>query len=138
MDNQKPALLLCLDLEQGSMALARYAAGLTKRCNQVVHLFHVEPTGGSIVIKDARARMEAIAAEIFQEINVEAITLRRGRAEDEIIAYTKESVFDPIVIGRRQRSAVERIYVGSTTSAVLSLASCPVLVAPLSKEGTYQ
>ena len=138
MDNQKSALLLCLDLEQGSMTLARYAAGLAERCGQAIHLFYVEPTGGSAVIKDARAHLEAIAAETLQGVNVEAIVLRQGRAENEIIAYAKQCVFDPIVIGRRQRSNVERIYVGSTTSAVLSLASCPVLVVPLFNKETHQ
>lgn len=136
MDNKKPPLLLCLDLEQGSMTLARYVAELARRCGQVIHLFYVEPTGGSAVIKDARTRLEAIAAETLQGINVEAIVLRQGRAENEILTYAKQCDCDPIIIGRRQRSAVERIYVGSTTSAILSLASCPVLVVPLFSRGS--
>lgn len=131
MDENKPILLLCLDLEQGSSALARYAGELARRCGQSIHLFYVEPSGGSPVIKNPRTRLEAIAAKIMQGINVEAIVLRRGLAEDEIIAYAKGCAVAPIVIGRRQRSTVERIYVGSTTSAVLSLTSCPVLVVPL-------
>ena len=59
-----------------------------------------------------------------------APVLRRGIAEDEIIAYATHFEIAPMVIGRRQRSAVERIYVGSTTSAVLSKAACPILVVP--------
>jgi len=129
-------MLLCLDLEQGSRTLARYTAELARRCDQNIHLFYVGPSGGSPVIKNPRARLEAIAAETMQGINVEAIILRQGLAEDEIIAYARGCAIAPIVIGRRQRSAVERIYVGSTTSAVLSLASCPVLVVPLLTEGT--
>jgi nucleotide-binding universal stress UspA family protein len=127
-------MLLCLDLEKGSRALARYAAKLARRCGQDIHLFYVGPSGGSPVIKNPRARLEAIAAETMQGSNVEAIILRQGLAEDEIIAYAKGCTIAPIVIGRRQRSAVERIYVGSTTSAVLSLTSCPVLVVPLSNK----
>ena len=126
-----PSLLLCLDLEEGSEPLARYAAGMVGRCGQPLHLLYVEPTGGSSVIKGARARLEALAAKTLTGENIEAIVIRQGLAEDEIIAYTKKYDFDPIVLGRRQRSTVERIYVGSTTSAVLSRSCCPVLVVPL-------
>jgi len=131
---QKSALLLCLDLEKGSRALAQYGAELARKCGQNIHLFYVEPTRGSHIIKDPRDALASLAAELLQGVTVEAIELRRGIAEDEIIAYAAHYDIAPIVIGRRQRSAVERIYVGSTTSAVLSLAACPVLVVPLGEE----
>jgi len=131
MNTQKSAMLLCVDLEKGSRALVRYGAELAGRCRQNIHLFYVEPAGGSHVIKDPRACLMSLAADFLQGVSVEAIKLRSGIAEDEILAYAAHCAIAPIVIGRRQRSAVERIYVGSTTSAVLSLATCPVLVVPL-------
>ena len=134
MITQKSAMLLCLDLEQGSRALAQYGAELAGKCDQNIHLFYVEPSKGSHVIKDPRACLASLAEEALKGVTVEAIELRRGIAEDEIIAYAARCDIAPIVIGRRQRSAVERIYVGSTTSAVLSLAACPVLVVPLGGE----
>ena len=135
--NQIPALLLCLDLEEGSEALARYVAGVVARCGQGLHIIYVEPTGGVPGIKDAGARLRELAARTLDKVNIEKIVCRRGVAEDEIISYAEQNNFDPIVLGRRQRSAVERIYVGSTTSAVLSLVSNPVLVVPLCREGIH-
>jgi nucleotide-binding universal stress UspA family protein len=131
MNENKPILLLCLDLEQGSSALVRYAAVLAGRCGQAVHLFYVEPPGGGSVIRDARKQMKTLAEKFLQGIDIEAVVQRRGVAEHEIITYAQQVAVDQIIIGRRQRSTVERIYVGSTTSAVLSLTSCPVLVVPL-------
>lgn len=138
MSDKKPALLLCLDLEEGSEDLARYVAGMTRSRGQPLHLLHVEPTGGSPVIKNCKARLKNLAVGPLAGVKVEAIVIRRGLAEDEIIAYAKEHDVDPIVIGRRRRRAIERIYVGSTTSAVLSLTSCPVLVVPLSGKKVHR
>jgi nucleotide-binding universal stress UspA family protein len=137
MTSKIPLLLLCLDLEEGSEALARYAANVAGRCEQKIHIFYVEPAGRTSVIKDARSCLERLAAKTIPERNLEEIAIRQGIAEDEIIAYAGQHDFDPIILGRRQRSAVERIYVGSTTSAVLSLTSSPVLVVPLSAEGIH-
>ena len=137
MTSNIPLLLLCLDLEKGSEAMARYAADVADHCGQKIHVFYVEPTGGISVIKDARACLEKLMAKTIPDGNIGNIVIRQGLAEDEIIAYAGQYDFDFIVLGRRQRSAVERIYVGSTTSAVLSLVSIPVLVVPLSTEGIH-
>jgi len=47
------------------------------------------------------------------------------------VAYAKEYAVDPIVLGRRQRSTIEHIHVGSTTNAMISLATGPVLIVPI-------
>ncbi len=134
---QPPPLLLCLDLEKGSEDLARYAAGVAARCGQDIHIVYVEPTGGGPVIRDARGCLASLCDKCMAEVKIKEIVVSRGIAEDEIIAYAGQNYFDPIVLGRRKRPAVERIYVGSTTSAVLSLVSSPVLVVPLSEEGIH-
>ena len=54
-----------------------------------------------------------------------------GIPEDVIVAVAQRLASGPILLGRRRRETVERIYVGSTTSAVISLARRPVLVIPL-------
>ena len=136
MSKKNSPLLLCLDLEKGCETLARYAAGVAARCGQDVHIIYVEPPGGSPVISDAASCLQKLAAGCMSGVDIEKIIIRQGIAEDEIIAWAGQFDFDPIVLGRRQRSAVERIYVGSTTSAVLSLAAGPVLVVPLREEET--
>jgi len=78
-----------------------------------------------------RTRVDRLVTALLPHVAVEAVAIRAGLPEETITAYGEEYPMDPIVLGRRQRSMVERIHVGSTTSAVISLASCPVLVVPL-------
>ena len=132
MTNDTQPLLLCMDLQEGSETLARYVAKRVGHCAQSLHVLYVHPKSGGPAIEDAQAQLDALVAEALADVNIESVTLRHGLPEEAIIAYAKEHNIDPIVLGRRRRSTVERIYVGSTTSAVISLAPCPVLVVPLS------
>ncbi|MDY6990493.1 MAG: universal stress protein [Thermodesulfobacteriota bacterium] len=132
MSAKMQPMLLCLDLGQGSEALARYVAARAASCNQPVHVLHVCPKGASrSAIEEARARLDRLVTTLLSHVAVEAVAIRAGLPEETIAAYGEEYPIGPIVLGRRQRSMVERIHVGSTTSAVISLASCPVLVVPL-------
>ncbi len=125
-------MLLCLDLEEGSETLARYAAARAALCNQPVHVLYVRPKAeGGPAIEDAQARLDKLVTDALGDVTVEAVAIRTGLPEETIVAYAREYAVDTIVLGRRQRSTVERIHVGSTTSAVISLASSPVLVVPL-------
>ena len=53
-----------------------------------------------------------------------------GVAHESILATAAELNADLIVMGSPNRSAVDRIVMGSTTSPVLRRAQCPVLVVP--------
>ena len=129
-------MLLCLDLEEGSEALARYAATRAANCNQPVHVLYVCPKAeGGPAIEDAQARLDTLVTDALGDVTVEALAIRPGLPEETIAAYAREYAVDTIVLGRRERSTVERIHVGSTTSAVISLATSPVLVVPLDFSG---
>jgi len=54
--------------------------------------------------------------------------LRDGQAADEILAAAEDQDADLVVIGRRGLSAVERLLMGGTSSAVVSHSKCDVLV----------
>jgi nucleotide-binding universal stress UspA family protein len=54
--------------------------------------------------------------------------LRDGQAADEILAAPEEQGADLVVIGRRGLSAVERLLMGGTSSAVVAHSKCDVLV----------
>ncbi len=123
-------MLLCLDLEEGSESLAREAAGYCLRCNQPLHLLHVIPRGRVGQEERARERLRHLVDEVLAGVDVRAVAVREGIAEDVIVAYAREEGTAPILLGRRFHTR-ERIYVGSTTSAVISMAEVPVMVIPL-------
>ncbi|MDY6837730.1 MAG: universal stress protein [Thermodesulfobacteriota bacterium] len=132
MSAKTQPMLLCLDLDEGSEALARYVAVRAACYKQAVHVLHVCPKGASTsAIEEARVRLKGLVTAFLEQVAVEAVAIRAGLPEETIAAYVKEYPVDPIVLGRRKRSMVERMQVGSTTSTVISLACCPVLVVPL-------
>ncbi len=131
-EENRPPLLLCLDLEAGSDHLARWAAQLARRCGQRVQVLYVSPVPLSPAQRlEKEQRLQRLLEEPFQGLEIIATELREGVAEEVIVEVARRVDADTILLGRRQRTAVERIYVGSTTSAVISLARRPVLVVPV-------
>ena len=127
-----PPLLLCLDLEAGSEQLVAYAARHARRCGQAVHILHVSNTALDDETRAAlMARIRAQTEGPLADTHIQGIDLEVGTAEDRIVEVAQRCRADPVLLGRRQRATVERIYVGSTTSAVISLATQPVLVVPV-------
>ncbi|MFZ5791267.1 MAG: universal stress protein [Pseudomonadota bacterium] len=61
--------------------------------------------------------------------DVDCIVINGHNAADAIVAYADANKFDHIVVGSSVRSAVERLLVGSTATAVVARAHCPVTVA---------
>lgn len=132
MKLDKEPILLCLDLEEGSGLLAMQTARYSLRCNQPLHVLHVMTKGRAEKEKTAMERLKRLVDKSLPDINVEAVVIRHGLPEDDIVAYAQETSASPIVLGRRSRTR-EHVYVGSTTSAVISMASAPVLVIPLDR-----
>jgi len=127
--------LLCLDLEAGSDRLVRWAAQLARRCGQPVQVLYVSPGSLSVERRHRKKqRLQDLVAEPFQDLEITIMDPREGIAEEVIVEVARQIDAGVILLGRRQRTAVERIYVGSTTSAVISLARRPVLVVPVSEQ----
>ncbi|HHC72556.1 MAG TPA: universal stress protein [Thiotrichales bacterium] len=127
-----PPLLLCLDLEAGSRELACEAARYAARCHMPVRVVHVLQS--PLDRRDRAGRLERLQAlchKLLPEVPETHIHLEEGVPEECIVAVAEHYSTGPILLGRRRRQTVERIYVGSTTSAVISLAQRPVLVIPL-------
>jgi len=53
--------------------------------------------------------------------------LRRGLADQEIVALARDERADLIVIGTHGRAGMSRMLLGSVTDRVVRLAPCPVL-----------
>lgn len=129
-----PPLLLCLDLETGSRELAATAAEYARRCQWPLHVLHVlQSPLGEADRSQHRDRLQALCHDIFPDLPADHLHLEEGLPEDAIVALARRLDSGPILLGRRHRETVERIYVGSTTSAVISLARRPVLVIPLDR-----
>jgi len=130
-----PPLLLCLDLEAGSRALAETAADYARRCQWPIHVLHVlQSPLGEADRRQHRERLQALCQAVLPDLPADHLHLEEGVPEDAIVAVAQRLGSGPILLGRRQRETVERIYVGSTTSAVISLARRPVLVIPLAAD----
>jgi nucleotide-binding universal stress UspA family protein len=126
-------MLLCLDLERGSRELAQYAATRARRCQQSILILHVaSPRHDDL--ESLQKQLNGIAETELAGVEITGILIEQGVPEDHIVAVAQQQATEMIILGRRKRPVVERIYVGSTTSAVLSLAGIPVLVVPLIEE----
>ena len=136
LDDPSP-LLICLDLEAGSEQLLAYAAHHVRRCQQTVRVLHVSRAELDAARSDAlQQQIRKLLDRVFPDISPPAIDIEVGLAEDRIVEVAQRCQADPVLLGRRRRATVERIYVGSTTSAVLSLATRPVLVVPVDPSRT--
>lgn len=125
-------LLVCIDLEAGSERLTAWAAAMARRCRQRVRVLYVSPVErAGEQRRETEQRLHRIIDRPFAGVELEALEVRHGLAEEIIVETAHRCAAAMILLGRRQRTAVERIYVGSTTSAVISQASRPVLVVPV-------
>ncbi|HHQ14110.1 MAG TPA: universal stress protein [Chromatiales bacterium] len=137
MPEQPPLLLVCVDLEAGSANLVKYAARQARSCGSSLRVLYVSPSrsAGRDVREQALARLHQLIDGPFSGLDIDAVDVEAGIAEEVIVEYARRHHVGQILLGRRHRSTVERIYVGSTTSAVISLARRPVLVVPVDVTG---
>lgn len=130
LDNK--SLLLCIDLEKGSNTLVEYTAQHARRCKlttQVLYVSHSEldkTTRGKIL-----TQLHNLIDQPFSDLPIEMIKIETGMIEEIIVKTARHDRVALILLGRRQRSKLERIHIGSTTRAVIALACRPVLVVPV-------
>jgi nucleotide-binding universal stress UspA family protein len=125
------SILLCLDLEEGSRELAEFCKRCALDWDYPVQVIHIHSEGGR-KIEDEENDLTVIVDEILGNLNVSMVKIVTGNPEDHIIEFANEIKSTPLImLGKRKRRIADRIYVGSTTSAVISLSPCPVLVVPL-------
>ena len=79
--------------------------------------------------KENKRKILSEALKIFENKNIKARTiLKEGHPSDTIVNVGCEEGFDMIVIGRRGMSGLQKIFLGSVSSAVVQEAkNCSVL-----------
>lgn len=98
---------------------------------QMRALGRAEADIGSVMDSAAERIVAAAAARVVGQgiTNIRRCTLWGGPAE-AILAECNREVVDAVVVGRRGRSRLEGLVLGSTSQKLVSLAKCPVIVVP--------
>ena len=86
-----------------------------------------------------QSRLDAMAATLAGQfgIRIHPVT-RLGRAHSEIAAYAQEVSADLAAAGARGESTLMDLFLGSTVSRVLRVATCPVLIVRKPADDPYR
>ena len=89
--------------------------------------------------QEEQSRLDAIAPTLAGQfgIRVHPVT-RLGRAHTEIAAYAQDVSADLVVAGARGESTLMDLFLGSTVSRVLRVATCPVLIVRNPADEAYR
>jgi len=80
----------------------------------------------NLVVRNARAKLEELAAEFqWEGIECEPIMLN-GLPEEQIPLFVKSRIVDRIIVASRSASGVERLIGGSVAEALISAVEVPV------------
>ncbi len=140
-------ILYATDYSDNSVAALQYAHTLSKKLNGkllVLHVFVLSVTIASTVslsysrkevkaFKEQRERLNSFCEEHLGIEPTMNVTLRINEgtpAWESIINSANEMNVDFIVVGKKGESAIKKVLLGSTTSALVEKADCPVLAIP--------
>jgi nucleotide-binding universal stress UspA family protein len=142
-------LLLSADGSEFSEGAVREAIGLAKTCGSklyVVSVVEVNPEFESLA-PGLVEKMEKETRQYLEEVKEKA--LKEG-ADCEIIVHEGEDPYqyivdeaakkqvEMIIMGRRGRTGLKRLMMGSVTAKVIGHAPCKVLVVPKAATITYK
>ncbi len=132
-------ILACVDLTEGSEAIAARAKDMATRYSSQVTLLHVveyvpvEPMGEALLpavqiegelVERATRRIAELAARTGLESAQRIV--RAGNIKSEVVRVAQEGGIDLIVIGSRERHGVSILF-NQTEDTVLHAAPCDVL-----------
>jgi len=125
--------------EAAARAAARYAIDLDADLHAVhvvnlpeaIHtLFQDIPLGREEVAAAQRAAVWERIAPVFAAVGVSATHVDLDGVESEsVVDYAMSVGADLIVVGNRHAGELRRLFMGSTSSRIIQLAPCNVLVA---------
>ncbi len=134
-------ILLASDGSEFSSGAVREALKFAKWCNSHLYVMSVVETNpeleiyGPTVVEQMEKATKKHLEEIREDANKEGITCdivtRHGEDTSRYIVEEAEKIdADVIVMGRRGRSGIKRLMMGSVTALVIGTAPCDVFVVP--------
>src|SRR3990172_5948391 len=142
-------LLLATDGSEFSEGAIREAIRLAKRCSSKLSAISVietnpeyEPIAPQLLErseKAAREHLEAVKARALKEgVACETSILEGQDSYNYISAEAAKGKASIIIMGRRGRTGLKRLAMGSTTARVIGHAPCNVLVVPSSAQVEFK
>ena len=139
----RAVILAAVEDSDHGEAAARTAASYARRLDAELHAIHVVnipkavytmftevPLQSEEVAAAAAAAVWARMLPVFEEAGVEVTPVDlEGIESDQIVSYAESIGADLIVVGNRRLGELRRLFLGSTSSRVIQLAPCDVLIA---------
>jgi nucleotide-binding universal stress UspA family protein len=146
-DELPKRILVPLDGSDFSFRAAEYAINLAKltggeilcvhAIGNLPYIEYMAPSGLTVprYIQEAKKQTEEWFSQVKSKAAKQGVKVSAAdtifnipSVGESLISYAAEQKADLIVIGTRGRSGLKRLVLGSVASAVVSHASCPVLV----------
>ena len=143
-------ILFCSDFSENADFAFHYALASVQRSGHAsLYILHVLPEPDAqfwqtylyeVDDVDAKANADINAkieknylSEIPSQVDV-TVAVRKGKAEQEILAYAREIDAELLVIGRQGSSSLGKHLFGNVAEIIARKANCPVLIVPYSYE----
>lgn len=134
-------ILLAIDGSEYCNGAVKEAIFMAKSCGSrlsVIYVLDINPEleteGLQIVEKmelSAKGHLDAVKKMAAEEnIECESIVRRHDEPYKAIIEEAKKRKIDVIIMGRRGRSGLRKVLMGSVTAKVIGYAPCKVLIVP--------
>ncbi len=140
-------ILVAVDLSKFSEALVQYGHDLAHRLDVQVDFIHVLPHAalfrgyepwlppevGVEVREIAQKKIhywiqKAEEAHPHESVHQHQIIVVEGIPADTVINHAKDGEYNLIVVGHRGHSALEHLFIGSTTTSIARYSTCSVLI----------
>jgi nucleotide-binding universal stress UspA family protein len=148
-------IVAATDFSAFSERVVQRAARLAAQHHAALHLIHVvrpldlypgltlgpDAFGHTdeAVLESERSRLDDVATSLSTHLGIRIHPVTRlGRAHTEIAAYAQEVSADLVAAGARGENTLMDLFLGSTASRLLRVASCPVLIVRNPAEEPYR
>ncbi len=141
-------LLLATDGSKASEGAVRESFNMAKMCKgklyiisvaEVTEILDTYPPVAEKIEKETRQHLESLKARAEKEGVTCEIIERRGEATYKyIVDEAAKNNVELIIMGRRGRTELKRLTMGSVTAKVIGHASCNVLVIPRAAKLTFE
>ncbi|MDA2938666.1 universal stress protein [Acidobacteria bacterium AH-259-A15] len=135
-------IIFTTDFSALSMQAFKYTIALAKRTNAKIMVCYALEVPSTIYFatEKLRAQLDTLVEKAKQELDKVVHTHAAPAGTTTVVAEGKPAPIiveqagilgaDLVIVGERGHSLLERMAIGSTTSAILRSASVPVLVVP--------